>query len=226
MTRRRRDDLSKYNAPKIDKTKVCTKSTERCAKTTDPSTGCLYVPPCCRQHIRDLFNTVIDAFEEFDIYYWLDYGTLLGATRNGNFIPHDDDADFSTLVTEENIIREALEKYARDRDYILRNAFAGDGLQLYLSETNKLHVDIFFWIEDGVVMRRNSYVKGTDDNKGKDFPKEWLEPRSDLLLDGRSCKAPKYPEQMCEWRYGESWRTPMRIFQFNNTPNKYRDKKW
>ena len=37
------------------------------------------------------------VFDKFDIRYWLDLGTLLGAVRDGKIIPWDDDIDFGVM---------------------------------------------------------------------------------------------------------------------------------
>ena len=39
------------------------------------------------------------------VTYWIDYGTLLGAARNGKVIPHDHDIDFCFLGDEEEFNR-------------------------------------------------------------------------------------------------------------------------
>ena len=40
--------------------------------------------------------------------YFIENGTLLGAWRNGKFIPHDDDFDFAMLIDSEDEINEKL----------------------------------------------------------------------------------------------------------------------
>jgi phosphorylcholine metabolism protein LicD len=45
-----------------------------------------------KELIKDLFK-IKKIFEEYDIFFWLDYGTLLGAVRDNKFITWDDDVD-------------------------------------------------------------------------------------------------------------------------------------
>lgn len=220
---RRVENLSMYQpVPKPEGT--CTKETSRCPKTTDPSTGNLWVPSCCRSHIRDLFNAGVDAFEQADVTWMVDYGTLLGAIREGDFIPHDDDADFSMLEDDADKVRNSLQQIADERGYDLRESFGGHGLQLYLSKVNDLHVDFFFWYENGDFMDRKFYVAGTDDNKGRVVPKNWFFDLTTAEMDGRVVRVPKNAEEWLAYRYGDTWREPLRIFRFNNTPNTNKDR--
>jgi hypothetical protein len=58
-------------------------------------------------NIHDIHNSLLNmypkmksAFEDHDIVYWADGGTLLGAIRSKSIIPHDDDMDFRVLESE------------------------------------------------------------------------------------------------------------------------------
>ncbi|CAH1245910.1 FKRP [Branchiostoma lanceolatum] len=52
------------------------------------------------EDMRHLVVTVCQVLEELNQTYWLDYGTLLGAVRMGDVLPHDADVDISRLKLE------------------------------------------------------------------------------------------------------------------------------
>jgi len=60
----------------------------------------------CVENLKEIKRILDDA----GVKYWLDFGTLLGAVRDGKFIPWDTDIDLSTMCTESNkIIRKIPE---------------------------------------------------------------------------------------------------------------------
>jgi len=44
----------------------------------------------------EILRRIKEVFDKYDIEYWLDYGTLLGAVRDGKFISWDTDIDLGT----------------------------------------------------------------------------------------------------------------------------------
>ena len=59
---------------------------------------------------------VTDLLTENNITYWLDYGALLGAVRNGELIPWDSDVDLGVLA-------EDVEKICSFKDQILNDEY-------------------------------------------------------------------------------------------------------
>jgi hypothetical protein len=55
-------------------------------------------PTCCRRYHATLLRYVVTTLPKFRLTFWLDFGTLLGAVREGGFMPHDSDVDIGLLV--------------------------------------------------------------------------------------------------------------------------------
>jgi hypothetical protein len=170
---------------------------------------------CCRDHITDLLLAIRDLFAEHKIAWWMDYGTLLGAVRNGGLIPHDKDADIGVYMTDwERIIAlmPKLEELGFDvviKDRRLGRYAAGNSIKVRLSAVNHTNVDIFPWYEKkpGQFSRHN--FVSVDMFKGRDFPGDKLEPIGLLEYEGHSLPAPADPEWFCAHRYGPNWRVPI-----------------
>ena len=58
---------------------------------------------------QELLNFVVNVLEKYDLKYWLDYGTLLGAVRHGGYIPWDDDIDLGMMRKDYNKLIEVID---------------------------------------------------------------------------------------------------------------------
>ena len=63
-----------------------------------------------------VLKEVKEVFDEYDVEYWLDQGTLLGAVRDEKFIPWDHDIDLCTWQSSTTNIASACQKL-RDRGF-------------------------------------------------------------------------------------------------------------
>lgn len=72
-----------------------------------------------REHLKPLLTKATRALHQFDLDYFLDFGTLLGVIRDHDIIPHEYDVDLT--LTDGGCARLPL----------LRSKFAEHGLRLY-----------------------------------------------------------------------------------------------
>jgi hypothetical protein len=165
-----------------------------------------------RQAFLQLAKEVLAAAKGAGFQLFLSYGSLLGAARNGKFIPHDDDIDFGVIVNS-----------AEEREFErLASELKGAGLSV--------HKDVKF----GIYQVRSANFPGGVDlfpcfvDQGhktatmlhagmlpKALPVDLLLPTTEISLEESAFPAPKDVPGFLKWRYGEAWRTPDQFFEMD-----------
>jgi phosphorylcholine metabolism protein LicD len=111
-----------------------------------------------------LLDVLLDYLNQYQIFYFIDGGTLLGAIREGEIIDHDDDIDLGVLDCEFDKLAPILdaldgeEIYIDDKIFNIHIQIINGILKLYLPQFRCLYksdlgnpcIDIFRWtLEDG-----------------------------------------------------------------------------
>jgi len=169
-----------------------------------------------REAFLDAAESVIKELESIGSAAMLCYGSLLGAVRDGAFIPHDDDLDILYSV-DANSIESAREQVQRIRSHLQRRGYQvvsnePYGLNMHvLSGTgvSTCVIDIFpCWEVNGRVFLHMERMRIRDLSKSDIFPV------SRLKLYGREFPAPSHPTNFLTERYGKRWDKPDRLFEW------------
>lgn len=179
---------------------------KRCSKDTK---RCPFHSTCCTENLRTILTYINSLFNEAGITYWLDYGTLLGAVRDGDLIEYDTDLDIGILYRDREKFLQLKEKIEKD-GFHLKKDHSMDFYRICLSATNTLHADVFFWKKNSEgMMYREQYLK-KDDNKGRDFPEKHILQLKTRMIKDAAYPVPDEPEKFCEFRFGKNWNERIR----------------
>lgn len=97
-----------------------------------------------QKHGVECLSRVKEAFETIDKLFWLDYGTLLGAVREKDFIGHDLDLDIGTFYEKEKI--EKLDEALVLNGLVKVKEFFNDGKVMEQTFSYKgADIDIFYY---------------------------------------------------------------------------------
>lgn len=189
----------------------CTADWERCQEAKSYA---IPTPQCCVGHVTQIFADLAEAFRKEKVTWWIDYGSILGAVRNGGQIPHDKDGDAGVLEEEKETVMRAIDRLEKQGYFVIRKErqsgtfAAGNSVKVCMSRLNRTNVDLFFWHQNGEVFTRHNWCT-VDQYKGRDVPKDKLFPTKPIAYEGMTLPGPADPEWMCEHRYGPDWRTPI-----------------
>lgn len=145
--------------------------------------------------------------------WWIDFGTLLGAVREGDFIKADNDTDVGVLA--KHIDDDFFKKVEENPKITLGDKFNEPDnwfmtrIHLLNDKGNKLSVHgkqifcdiyVYYPFEDYYVMRQGqTYFKIPGDHAGK---------LVDISINGIRVPAPSNAKKYIESIYGEDWEKP------------------
>ncbi|GGD27969.1 class I SAM-dependent methyltransferase [Nocardioides daphniae] len=171
--------------------------------------------------LLDSMETVIEVLEAAGVKPFVAYGTLLGAVRQGDFIGHDSDADLgyvSAATTPVDAIVESMQLQRRiERMGYPVDRYSGMGFKVSVAEADgtRRGLDVF----GGFMLDDTLYLMG---EVGAPFRREWLYPRSEVTLAGRTFPSPAEPDHLLVAMYGPSWRVPDPAFKFTTPDSTHR----
>lgn len=167
-----------------------------------------------QRRILALASRVLDALESLELPTFVVGGTLLGAIRSQNLLPHDDDADLaylsahshpSDLIVENARVAEALRGIGLR---VVRHSWA----HLQVAETvesgeTEFYVDVFT-----AFMRRGEFCEPIHVRVPERDVR--ILPLSSVRIGDERFPAPADPDAWLAACYGPNWRTPDPGFSF------------
>ena len=144
--------------------------------------------------------------------WWIDYGTLLGAVRDGDFIKADNDTDIG--ISAKNINKELFDKINEnpklkvdgsgdyDKWYKTVVKFLDDEGKQVSINGKAIFCDIYVYypLEDFHVM--------SDSDKYYRIDNKYIDKLVNVTIHGMKAPAPSKSKEYLEAVYGEDWGTP------------------
>lgn len=169
-------------------------------------------PTAFRVDNRDNLITISKLLEDID--YFIFFGTLLGLTRGQDLIEGDDDIDIFVPIENRNLIIHKITSIEAFEINFDKSCNKFEHFMQVDSSVNNRHslIDFYFFENkpdvDFIVDRWNFLGKCHIEECALHIPKKFIFPIINEEFFGEKIKLPSCKELLCEWLYGETWRTP------------------
>lgn len=157
-----------------------------------------------------------DVLAHHGVVPFLHYGTLLGAMRERDFIPHDDDVDMGLFGRDKEAFLRAFPDleaagftvgYIRDDGYAKTSSVADESrnYRMYKLKRKGQEIDFFFAFE-----RRYALIRRWDIDGRVTVPARFLDSLAEEDFLGQRFSVPRDPTGFLRNLYGKTWNVPIR----------------
>jgi phosphorylcholine metabolism protein LicD len=157
-------------------------------------------------NLRVSAKHIVETLNKHNIFYWLDYGTLLGVVRDGDIIKGDNDIDISVQAAHWGKVQNI--DFGENYKHI---AYRGNGNwdKVYRYEDGKqvTSCDLFYWHEDSGMLYRKQYVYKHEQGSKIDYSKHLFK-LDKINMWGIDVNIPSNVDEFLQMRYGD-WGTPV-----------------
>lgn len=172
---------------------------------------------------KELLIKVDELLTSKGLEYWLNYGTLLGAFRDHDFIKHDYDLDIGMWWKDQEGVKELFLKngFKLINEFHFGEEWNNPDRTEFRFEYAGALIDVdFYTIDDnGMAFTFNPLLmKGVDYSKaGVKLPVQVekisnpISGLSHIEFIGHSFLVPSNTEEYIEYNYGKNWRTPLSV---------------
>jgi len=167
---------------------------------------------------KKLFFKFVSLLEAHNIFFWIDFGTLLGAYRDRGFISGDDDVDISAWSEDYWRIRKIIDLSGWKYKSIWRREIA-----VYDESNPNFHIDIFFYDKEKdncctYAYLENKTTKNVNIESKMVVPTELLSEFRKIKLCNHSFNAPKQTGEYLTCHYGD-WKTKESKWYYSKRTN-------
>ena len=182
-----------------------------------------------KQYAKECLETIKDTLDNNNLHFWLDYGTLLGAMREKDFIAHDLDIDLGMFYEDQ--VKDVEKAFSSVGIKKVRE-FTLDGKTVEQTYSYKgLYFDIFYYFKGeeimwtyGFTFKNNKLNKTSyedrDISTGFEGMKYFVKKRGleKITFKGKEYTVPENPAEYLKENYGPNYMTPIKEWDYVEAP--------
>lgn len=157
---------------------------------------------------RTLISKVKQVMDDNNVVFFLRQGTCLGAVRDGDLIPWDDDIDIGSIYGFHGLSEGKIEDVindARKHGFLVRITIQNDFYKCITFVEGSMRIDwACYWVINNSIIMYPAIP----------IPIRLFENLKEIKLLGEKYLVPYPPEEYLRCKYGEDWQTPKRAGEY------------